>query len=126
MLSDLSDYKVAGYGKEKAEFWISENLEKTGGQPHIGFIAANKEQIHAFYHMAIAEGLLITAHLAHDLNMVRRTMQHSYLLLMDIILKHIINVVPIPTSDKIILSEITRSSHLNSKKHRRGSRSYTL
>lgn len=56
LLADLVEHKVAGYGKERPEFWIAENPAKVGGQPHVGLIAGTKEQIHAFYEIALAHG----------------------------------------------------------------------
>jgi catechol 2,3-dioxygenase-like lactoylglutathione lyase family enzyme len=56
LIADMPQYKVAGYGKDEPEFWIAENRDKVGGQPHVGFVAENKEQIHTFYDVAMSLG----------------------------------------------------------------------
>lgn len=51
---------VAAYGKAFPEFWVGEphdgKVAAAGNGTHVGFIAANKEAVHAFYEAALAAG----------------------------------------------------------------------
>jgi catechol 2,3-dioxygenase-like lactoylglutathione lyase family enzyme len=57
LLMDLKEYHVAGFGVERAQFWIS------GGEPsngpdelHVAFAAKDRAQVDAFYEAAIKAG----------------------------------------------------------------------
>lgn len=51
---------AVAYGKQYPEFWlhtpIDGQLATVGNGTHIGFIAATKEAVHAFYEAALAAG----------------------------------------------------------------------
>lgn len=51
---------VAAYGKAFPEFWVGKphdgKVAAAGNGTHVGFIAANKEAVHAFYEAALAAG----------------------------------------------------------------------
>jgi len=57
----LMEYpNAAAYGRKFPEFWVAAPHDgepaSVGNGFHIGFIADNKEQVHAFYDTAIAAG----------------------------------------------------------------------
>jgi catechol 2,3-dioxygenase-like lactoylglutathione lyase family enzyme len=51
---------AVGYGKAHPEFWVQTPIDgypaSAGNGTHIGFIAADKDAVHAFYDAAIAAG----------------------------------------------------------------------
>jgi catechol 2,3-dioxygenase-like lactoylglutathione lyase family enzyme len=51
---------AVAYGKMFPEFWVQTPVDgqaaSVGNGAHVGFIAATKEQVHAFYQAAIAAG----------------------------------------------------------------------
>lgn len=52
---DLAEYKTAGFGTEKPDFWISEKKESNTGT-HVAFEAKDKGQVDAFYKAALEAG----------------------------------------------------------------------
>ena len=57
LLADFTfgDEKVAGFGKEHANFWIS-NGRQTRGEAHVAFTAASRAEVAAFYSVALSMG----------------------------------------------------------------------
>jgi catechol 2,3-dioxygenase-like lactoylglutathione lyase family enzyme len=51
---------AAAYGKEYPEFWVQAPIDgkpaSIGNGTHFGFVAANKEEVHAFHVAALAAG----------------------------------------------------------------------
>jgi catechol 2,3-dioxygenase-like lactoylglutathione lyase family enzyme len=51
---------AVGYGKAHPEFWVQTPIDgnpaSVGNGAHIGFIAADKDSVHAFYDAALAAG----------------------------------------------------------------------
>lgn len=52
---DVPEHTAAGYAQAgKMDFWIGQNAASS--TVHVGFVAANKEEVHAFYEAALASG----------------------------------------------------------------------
>lgn len=56
----LEHPNAVAYGKQYPEFWVQTPIDgqpaTVGNGTHIGFIAATKEAVHAFYEAALAAG----------------------------------------------------------------------
>jgi catechol 2,3-dioxygenase-like lactoylglutathione lyase family enzyme len=57
VMMDLPEYKTAGFGDGKPDFWISEKKESTAGT-HVAFEAKDKEQVDSFYKAALEAGAI--------------------------------------------------------------------
>ena len=52
---DLPEYTAAGFTQGgKQDFWIGQN--PAGGTTHVAFVAANQDEVQAFYDAALAAG----------------------------------------------------------------------
>jgi catechol 2,3-dioxygenase-like lactoylglutathione lyase family enzyme len=57
LLSDLTfgGDRIAGFGKERPTFWISNGLS-TRGETHVAFTAASRAEVQAFYSVGLSMG----------------------------------------------------------------------
>ena len=57
---DLSEHKAMAYGKQYPEFWVQAphngKEAQVGNGAHFAFFASTKEQVHAFYEIAVKLG----------------------------------------------------------------------
>ena len=57
---DLSEHQAVAYGRAYPEFWIQAPFNGEAAQnangTHVAFMAANREQVHAFHAAALAAG----------------------------------------------------------------------
>ncbi len=57
LLSDMTfgRDRIAGFGKERPSFWISNGAEGRG-ETHVAFTAASRSEVQAFYSVALSMG----------------------------------------------------------------------
>jgi catechol 2,3-dioxygenase-like lactoylglutathione lyase family enzyme len=57
LVLDLKEWKAAGFGKDRPQFWIGEGSPKSeDDEVHICFSAKNRKEVQAFHEAAISAG----------------------------------------------------------------------